>query len=792
MPRGCFGGSDHLASFDASGNRPLPRNDSHPQSRIVEPANVKSPYPAPISGGRLRLMTTSKSPEAAPALDAAIPGSVIPQNCPRCSAVDTTVSSQHPHTDVACAGCVAQATSLPQRVEAIRAAIADEAEPLVTITHFLRLCRDEHPVLWERINDPVCCAKLASIVTGVQTALAAPNTTATLSANVRRVLANALTASQHVPAVVVARGLAELLDEHYGHSFTESFRRRSPYQPSVGDPIPLDNPDLRRITALPATSPPWRLANRLDETRRIRLAGEWATQYQVIFDYSIADALTGLIDKETVIATCHPNRSLAEIAFPRNTNGRSFPVHPVHPEQQRREIDRLLERAVDAGASVIVLPELCVTESLARQLQAWTERPAGPRLLVAGSYHHADNTPEADGQNASTRRRNTAVAFVRGVATALTYDKHSPADRPVVEDIQPEGWPRLPVYVSSDGWHLMITICRDLLNPHAVHALTEAGVNLALVPAMSESLVAFGGPVAHLVGSGQALVAVANNPADFSEPADRIPHRPARALFGHPGFGQQTRLVQPAGDEPGIALFRVATGQVQWLGLPPAIAGQQKTQTVDTSFPRSMPPPWAARMARCIEIEPARGREIRPSVTLRTSAVLVLLTDSPDGPNVLLTERASDLTHYPGQLVFPGGATEQGDGSPTATALREAGEEIGLDPTSVHILGVLPSFALPDSGFLLTPVLGWSPRPTFTGSANRAEVSSLETIPLRDARQSQPRRPPSESGRDGAARPRGAPIGVITQAILDLLIGMLTGGQDALTDMPTQAPGVVA
>ncbi|WP_411283534.1 hypothetical protein, partial [Lapillicoccus sp.] len=208
------------------------------------------------------------------------------------------------------------------------------------------------------------------------------------------------------------------------------------------------------------------------------------------------------------------------------------------------------------------------------------------------------------------------------------------------EDIQPQGWPQLRVYVSSDGWHLVIAICRDLLNPHAVHALAEAGVNLVLVPAMSETLIAFGGPVAHLVGSAQAFVAVANNPADFAGVRELGVRRPARALLGHPGFGQQTKLVQPVGGEPGVALLRIRTGQLTWL---PEVAPvpQPHSQPV-------IPPPWAAQLARQTATPlPRQGRQ-PPRITLRPAAVPMVLTDTPAGPAALLTERASDLTLYPG------------------------------------------------------------------------------------------------------------------------------------------------
>jgi len=670
------------------------------------------------------------------------------------------VGDATPAAATECAACVARPSPLPQRVASIRAAIAAEREPLVALTHLLQLCRDEHPVLQERMQDAGCRAKAEQATAGVRALLPDASAEPGLGPEVAAALAAALTAAEGVPAVVVARLLAELLDEQYCHSFRESFRRRSPYQPGVGDPIPLDSPDLRQVTALTATAPPWRLANRLDETRHVRLAGEWATQFQVVFDYSVARELTGIIDRDTVVATCHPNRTLAEFQFPADASGRTFPVGPKDEEKQHQEIDNLIVAAVANGASIVVLPELCVTESLAARLQSWTCRSGGPKMLVAGSYHHDDD------HDGPPRRRNTAVAYLRGVESPLTQDKHSPADRPVNEDIQPHGWPELRIHVSDDGWHAVLAICRDLLDPHAVHALAESGANLLLVPAMSETLVAFGGPVANLVGSGQAFVAVANNPADFSESTDLTVRRPARALFGHPGFGQLTRLVQPAGSAPGVGLLRVRTGQLQWLD--PAAGRSRLTRGTP------LPPPWADTLARLIGPDRPESNRHRTPGTLNEAAVLVLLTDSPRGPSVLLTERASDLANYPGQLVFPGGAADADDLGPTATALREACEETALDPASVHVLGVLPAIALIESGFLLAPVIAWSSGPVFAGTGNLAEVSRITTIPLYqwlDAGQQRPDAPPDEA----PAERQPATLGAGTAAILDMLRGMMCG-----------------
>ncbi|MBV6761472.1 NUDIX domain-containing protein (plasmid) [Rhodococcus pseudokoreensis] len=681
-----------------------------------------------------------------------------------------------------CAPCVAQLHSPAERLAALREAVHHEPDPLVTLTHLLHLCRDEHRVLWAQAGSPGIRATVANVLAPLRTVVGSGPAAATLDAPVRQALAEALRPVDGAAPVVIAHALAQFLDDHYRQCVTESFRRRSPYQPGVGDPVPLGGPDIRAVMDMRPTSPPWRLANRLDETRRVRLAGGWVTQFRIVFDYSLFDALPGLVTADTIVATCHPNRALTEFTLPRDSTQPTFPVQPTDLDRQRRHLDQLIGRAAAAGASIIVLPELCVTESLARHLQDWVRREDGPRLLVAGSYHHVDGSPP--------RRRNTAIAWVRGHDQPLTHDKHSPAEQPILEDIQPQGWPELRVYVTADGWHLVIAICRDLLNPEAVHTLAETGANLVLVPAMSESLAPFTGQVAHLVGSGQAIIALANNPADWARSGDPAPHRSARALFGHPGLGQQTRVVASPDTAPGIATLNVRSGLIGWTsadsqdspGDPP---GDQPSSSQTL-------PEWAARLAAAIR----RYRQYEPPppkpITLRPAAVLVLLTDGPTGPQILLTTRAPDLRDYPGRRVFPGGVRDPQDDGPVATALREAGEEIGLDPGSVQILGVLPALAEPETRFLVTPVLGWSARPEYTRPVNLAEVTSVHDVPLRQLTH------PGHD-RDGVPDPPSPELtglGSMTAMVIDMLLTLLAepihpsgSGHDRASAKDPDAPG---
>lgn len=89
----------------------------------------------------------------------------------------------------------------------------------------------------------------------------------------------------------------------------------------------------------------------------------------------------------------------------------------------------------------------------------------------------------------------------------------------------------------------------------------------------------------------------------------------------------------------------------------------------------------------------------------REAGVLVLLLPHDDGPVLVLTVRHDELPDHGGQISFPGGQRE-GDETLTDTALREAREEVGLDPSSVRLLGALTPLYIPPSNFCVHPVVG--------------------------------------------------------------------------------------
>lgn len=98
--------------------------------------------------------------------------------------------------------------------------------------------------------------------------------------------------------------------------------------------------------------------------------------------------------------------------------------------------------------------------------------------------------------------------------------------------------------------------------------------------------------------------------------------------------------------------------------------------------------------------------------------------------DVLLQRRASTLSSHPGQVSFPGGRREAGDADPAATAMREAEEETGLDPTGVEVLATLPELPLAASNHRVTPVLGWWTKPSQVAAVDHAETVEVFRVPV--------------------------------------------------------------
>ena len=119
-----------------------------------------------------------------------------------------------------------------------------------------------------------------------------------------------------------------------------------------------------------------------------------------------------------------------------------------------------------------------------------------------------------------------------------------------------------------------------------------------------------------------------------------------------------------------------------------------------------------------------------PATPSRAAAVLIAVTDRPDhpeGPGVLLIHRPSHMRAHPGQAAFPGGKIDAGE-TPIEAALREANEELGIDPALVDVIGATDQYRT-GTGYDITPVLAMVPQ-DLPLRPNPAEVASWFEPPL--------------------------------------------------------------
>jgi len=132
---------------------------------------------------------------------------------------------------------------------------------------------------------------------------------------------------------------------------------------------------------------------------------------------------------------------------------------------------------------------------------------------------------------------------------------------------------------------------------------------------------------------------------------------------------------------------------------------------------------------RDLETGERRSRRPGPGEGGRRAAVLVPILPAPEGVRVLYTVRTDVLKDHAGQVSFPGGSLEPGDGSPRDTALREAEEEVDLRPELVEIIGELDEVYIPPSDFLVRPVVGLL-RPEAELVMAPEEVEEIFSVPL--------------------------------------------------------------
>jgi 8-oxo-dGTP pyrophosphatase MutT (NUDIX family) len=138
--------------------------------------------------------------------------------------------------------------------------------------------------------------------------------------------------------------------------------------------------------------------------------------------------------------------------------------------------------------------------------------------------------------------------------------------------------------------------------------------------------------------------------------------------------------------------------------------------------PMVQPPAHGGRASAVLVLfaaGPQTGPETGPQASPQTA---------PDHPDLLFIQRSADLRLHAGQPAFPGGTIDATDDGPVAAALREAAEEVGVDPDGVDVVGTLPELFIPRTGFRVVPVLAWWREPHAVAPVDAAEVAAVERI----------------------------------------------------------------
>lgn len=149
--------------------------------------------------------------------------------------------------------------------------------------------------------------------------------------------------------------------------------------------------------------------------------------------------------------------------------------------------------------------------------------------------------------------------------------------------------------------------------------------------------------------------------------------------------------------------------------------------TEDSQAPWTEDSPWS--VGALIDGLPEHSAPLLPSFPdARVSAVLIVLVDGSDGAEVLLTRRSMEMRTHRGEISFPGGRLDPGE-TPIETALREAHEEVGLDPSTPRVVGELEHLNTIVSRSYIVPIVSvLDHRPTL--EARTGEVDRVLWTPV--------------------------------------------------------------
>lgn len=309
---------------------------------------------------------------------------------------------------------------------------------------------------------------------------------------------------------LMARAVAEGLDDALGHRFVSAFRLRSRVRLNAGDPFPIPQRPLKEIFARELSTHPDRMDVPIDTLRHLRIVQAAGHGHEIWLSLEHADALANFAAASRV-AVLIPS-DLGDLEWSTTSHAEHPTFHDVRPRdgaQQTANVLKLLEKA-RGQADIVVLPELCLDASGLAEIKRWYDDSGRPfAMLVCGSIHVR---PEGD-----KRRRNVSTTLLAGGGT-VEHAKFNPfvlnLPDETGEDVKHrEGIITFPSKITlylCGSWSFTTLICKDFLAPGAMQILEELRPGLILVPACSSKTRPFETEAQHLALRAQALVIVAN------------------------------------------------------------------------------------------------------------------------------------------------------------------------------------------------------------------------------------------------------------------------------------------
>jgi predicted amidohydrolase len=346
-------------------------------------------------------------------------------------------------------------------------------------------------------------------------------------------------------AVVAARVAADALDRAHGHRFAGVFRGRGVTRIKPGDPLPVSRPPVKDLFRDGAN--PWRFGPQLHELVWLRILPHLERDYEVLLSFESDDVLADL-RPDTRMGVAIPSGVLPDLDFDRTDPHapRFFHVRPTNGPAHRQAILALLDEAEQAGARILILPELSADEDILQAVERWFSRASRVMsLLVCGSMH-----VERDGQ-----RRNVSPVLLPG-GRRIEHAKLSRASLPLsdadgtvvphAEDITTD--PPVVTVLMCGDWSFTVLIGTDLLEPGVNRIIEIAGVRLVLVPACAVHTDRFEPVAGTLAARNLGVVLVANL-------ADPGPDHPASVIIARPSRENSIQRVLRSELNPPRLLF---------------------------------------------------------------------------------------------------------------------------------------------------------------------------------------------------------------------------------------------